>query len=195
MTSALLSSCSSGSSDGTAAASASASSSSSASSSASGSATPTPTVSPAAAPRPAGPPPKAPRARAGGAGEKAFTRYVVSLWSYALRTDDARPLTSLSPKKKPCAGCAAFAAEMGKRHRQHWSTDFPGARVRAITVTEQGPTQTYGRATIDIPKSMSYNADGSYRNTNQAHPRTQFEVLMNLKNKRYQLLAFTVTVR
>ncbi len=136
--------------------------------------------------------PKAPPATRGAKGQKAFARYATRLWAHGLRTNDARPLTRLSPKKKPCKGCAGFAASLRKRARQGWHVELPGVRVRTLTLKKVADN-TYARATVDIPESTSLNDDGSFRNANKAHRGATFEVLMHRGEKRYLLLAFTVS--
>jgi hypothetical protein len=136
--------------------------------------------------------PSAPKAKRGKAGQKVFARYVMGLWGYGLRTNDAKPLVALSPPKKPCGGCKAFARSLKKRHRQGWTVDFPGLQVRKITTKKVGDN-AYAKATVDIPETDSYNSDGSFRNTNKQHKGASFEMLMHFKKKRYRLLAFTVS--
>ena len=114
------------------------------------------------------------------------------LWGYGLRTNDAKPLVALSPPKKPCEGCKAFAKSLKQRHHQGWSVDFPGLKVHKITASKVGDN-AYVRAVVDIPESDSYNSDGSYRNTSKQHNGAIFEVLMHFKKKHYRLLAFTVS--
>jgi hypothetical protein len=158
--------------------------------SATASATPSPT---SATPKPAREKvPAAPTAKRGKAGQKVFARYVMRLWGYGLRTNDAKPLVRLSPPKKPCRGCKDFARSLQKRRKQGWSVDFPGLKVHKMTATKVGDN-TYVRAIVDIPASDSLNRDGSFRNTNKAHNGAKFEMLMHLKKKHYQLLAFTVS--
>jgi hypothetical protein len=142
-------------------------------------------------------PPAVPKAKRGKAGQRRFAQHVMATWAYALRTNDAKPLVSLSPKGDACAGCDAFAAEMGKRRKQGWSVDFPGLAVRQVRLRAQetaaGVPVTYARARVDIPESDSFNADGSYRNTSAAHDDARFEVVMRFTGERYRLLAFTVS--
>ncbi len=140
----------------------------------------------------AGTPPSAPRATRGRAGEHAFARYVMDLWAYALRTNDAKPLSALALGKKPCGGCAALTRELGQRRTQGWTVDLPGVRVRKAKVTRQGDVQVV-RAVVDIPQSDSYNADGTFRNTSPAHPGATFEVQMRMSDRRYRLVSFTVS--
>jgi hypothetical protein len=136
--------------------------------------------------------PAAPQAKRGKAGQKVFGRYVMGLWGYGLRTNNPRPLVSLSPPKKPCQGCKAWSTSLQQRRRQGWYVDFPGLKVHKVTTTKVGDN-VYVRATVDIPQSDSYNRDGTFRNTNKAHNGAKFEMLVHLKKKRYQLLAFTVS--
>jgi hypothetical protein len=136
--------------------------------------------------------PRAPKAVRGRTGQKTFARHVMALWGYGLRTNDPRPLVSLSPRTKPCRGCTAFAASLRKRHKQGWYVDFVDVSVGKLSVKKVGDN-TYAKAKVDIPESDSYNFDGSFRNTNRAHRGATFEVLMHYRAKRYRLLAFTVS--
>lgn len=137
-------------------------------------------------------PPAAPKAKQGKAGQKAFARYVMQLWGYGLRNNDARPLVSLSPKKKPCRGCKDYAKSLQQRRKHGWAVNFPGVRVHKLT-TAKVDGGTYVKAAVDIPASDTYNRDGSFRNTNKAHNGAAFEMLVHFDKKRYQLLAFTVS--
>jgi hypothetical protein len=149
-------------------------------------------TSPAPSPVPTvEPPPAAPAPAKGPAGQRAFARHVIDLWGFALRNNDAKPLVALG-RGKPCGGCAALQRELARRAAQHWSVDFDGARLRRMTLTKRGTVQA-ARATVDIPASDSYNTDGTYRNTNPAHPGATFEVQMRLAGGRYRLVAFTVS--
>lgn len=137
-------------------------------------------------------PPPAPQPAPGAAGQKAFARHVMDLWGYALRTNDATPLTRLGGRK-PCGGCAPLAAELGRRRKQGWVVDFTGLTVRKVAVaTSRGPDRV-ARATVDIPESDSYNSDGSFRNTSPAHAGSTFVVRMRYAAKRYRLVSFTVS--
>lgn len=157
--------------------------------SASPSTTPAPTAEPSPSPESL---PSAPKARRGAAGEKAFAQYVIDAWGYALRTNDAGPLLSLSSRKKPCEGCRLLESELEKRKKNGWYVDFAGAHVSRLTLTSKAGV-IVANAVIDISESNSYNDDGSYRSTNPAHPRGTFQVRMRLVKKEYQLVSFTVT--
>lgn len=137
-------------------------------------------------------PPAAPRPVPGRAGQRAFARHVMDLWGYALRTNDVKPLAALGAGKKACAGCAALGRELAQRRRQGWTVDFPGVDVRKLTVANQGDVRV-ARAKVDIAESDSFNADGSFRNTNPAHAGATFVVQMRFVSKRYRLVSFTVS--
>jgi hypothetical protein len=143
--------------------------------------------------------PTPPPARRGQKGERAFARYVTKVWGYTLRTNDPRPLTRLSPHGEPCRGCGDLARELRKRRTQGWAVRFPGVAVGSVKVTRApGKAGKAGKeavavAKVDIPRSGSYNADGSFRNTNRAHPHATFEVLMRYTPTGYRLLSFTVS--
>jgi hypothetical protein len=167
---------------------------------ASGSATPSATTSDSSSVASASPTqaaatqaPRPPAPKRGRTGQKRFAGHVMAAWSYGLSTNDARTLTRLSPRKKPCEGCTAYAKELAKRRKQGWSVDFPGVVVRSVRLKQQGDGVTYARSRVDIPQSDSFNSNGSFRNTNQAHPGATFEVLMRYTKKGYRLLAFTVS--
>ena len=138
------------------------------------------------------PTPKAPAPAPGKAGQVAFARHVMDLWGYALRTNDAKPLTALSAGAKPCGGCAALARTLATRRDQGWTVDFPGLTVRRVAVAGDGK-QRVARAVVDIPENDSYNDDGTYRNTSPAHAGARFVVQMRYAKKRYQLVSFTVS--
>ena len=124
----------------------------------------------------------------------AFARYVMASWSYALATNDASAVTSLSAKGSPCQGCKDLTAELGKRSKQKWFVDFPGVHVDKVRMQPDPvtPGAYVARAKVDIPASRSYFEDGSYRNDNDAHPNTDFLVRMRLAGGKYTLLAFEV---
>ncbi len=167
--------------------------SASGSSSASASPSTTATATPTATPSPT--PPAVPAFAATPAGRKAFTRFVVERWGYALGTNDAAALVSLSPKGERCGGCQDLQAELARRTRQGWHVDFPGADVRTVTVKADGaagPQVYVGTAKVDIPASRSFYDDGSYRNDNDAHPGATFTVRMGETKRKFVLLAFTV---
>ena len=137
-------------------------------------------------------PPTAPPYAAGAAGARAFAEHVMDLWGYGLRSNDARPLSALSGGHRPCAGCATFGHELAKRKRQGWSVDFPGVVVHTVTIRKAGPERV-ASAVVDIPESDSFNQDGTYRNTNPAHPKAHFTVRMRTAHQAYRLLSFTVS--
>jgi hypothetical protein len=116
----------------------------------------------------------------------------MDLWGYALRTDDARPLTRLSAGAGPCGGCAELTRELAKRRSQGWSVDFAGLDVRRVGVSGRGPVVT-SRSLVDIPESSSFTTDGTFRNTSPAHRGARFEVRMRLTPRGYRLLSFTVS--
>ena len=123
----------------------------------------------------------------------------MKVWGYTLRTDDPRPLTRLGPPGSPCRGCTDLARELRKRRKQGWAVHFPGVVVRTIKVTRRHAKgakkgkQADAMAKVDIPRSDSYNADGTFRNTNPAHPHASFDVRMRYTPKGYRLLSFSVS--
>ena len=117
---------------------------------------------------------------------------MIKRWGYALRTNDAGAVTGLSPKKQTCSGCKDFAAELAQRRKQRWYVDFPGTKVRSVTVTPAGPHAYLARATVDIPASESFFRNGAFRNDNEAHRGATFYVRMGYAGKHYDLLGFQV---
>ena len=169
---------------------------------ASASATPTPEVSEAdatsnedSAQEQAAPDkPVRPAARNTPASRQAFARYVMDSWAYALSTNNAATVSSLSPRNQQCEGCKDLTAELAQRERQGWFVDFPGVEVdRVVVHPEPGVPGTFvATAQVDIPASRSYFEDGSYRNDNGAHKNAEFVVRMRLQAPRYLLLSFQV---
>ena len=96
-------------------------------------------------------------------------------WAYALSTNDASAVTSLSARGKTCEGCADLT--QGARDAQE------GGLVRRLPGRRGRPAQGRGRcpapracgprrAKVDIPASRSYFEDGTFRNDNAAHENT-----------------------
>ncbi len=139
-------------------------------------------------------PPKAPPARGTAASREDFARFVIESWSYALSTNDASAVTSLSPKGKPCVGCQDLVEELGQRKKEGWFVDFPGVAVDKVELTSLSSDKGAWAATakVDIPASRSYFDDGTYRNDNDAHANTDFVVIMKLVGKQYVLLSYQV---
>ena len=125
------------------------------------------------------------------AGRRAFAGHVMELWGYGLRTDQSRPLVAMSAPGRPCRGCAAFARTLAQRRDQGWTVDFPGLVVRR-TVERRDGKEVVLRSTVDVPRSDSYNADGSYRSTSPAHSGRTFEVRVREVKGRYRLVAFSL---
>jgi hypothetical protein len=139
------------------------------------------------------PMPKRPKAADTPAARKAFTEFVVERWGYALVTNEADAVTGLSPQGAACKGCKDLEKELQKRRKEGWNVDFPGAKVKKVTVDPAGPPQTFDAvATIDIPESRSYFEDGTFRNDNKAFRNAEFAVQMRRSDGTYLLLSFTV---
>ena len=154
-----------------------------------------PSASPSAAPSPAPsvePAPSAPAAAHSRtpAGQRAFARYVMELWAYALRTNDPKPLAATSRGRSPCDGCARLAEELASRRTQGWAVDFAGLHVRRIALTAQGGDRV-ARARVDVPASDSYNDDGTFRNTSPAHKGAEFLVQMRYVRSQWRLVGFS----
>jgi hypothetical protein len=132
-----------------------------------------------------------PAARDTAGSRRQFAEFVITSWSYALRTNDFRSVTGLSPRSGPCGGCQELRTELSKRRDEGWFVDFPGTQVKEIDVRPAGAPGTFlARAKVDIPASRSFFDDGTFRNDNAAHRGATFEVRMRLDKKRYSLLAF-----
>ena len=132
----------------------------------------------------------------GDKGQKAFAEYVVASWGYALATNDATAVTGLSPsKKQQCRGCKELAAELRKRTKEKWHTEFPGADVRRTIVKRDGD-RILATTLADIPASQDYFEDGSFRNDNEAHRGARFLIDLAVdgqaKKRRFVLLAFSL---
>jgi hypothetical protein len=139
------------------------------------------------------PMPKPPRAADTPAARKAFTEFVVERWGYALVTNEAEAVTGLSPKGSACKGCKDLEKELQQRRKEGWNVDFPGAKVKKVTVEPAGPPRTFDSvATIDIPESRSYFEDGTFRNDNKAFRNAEFGVQMRRAGGTYLLLSFSV---
>ena len=140
--------------------------------------------------------PERPAARNTPEARRAFARYVMAAWAYALSTNDAAAVTSISPRDEQCAGCKDLTKELASRKKDGWFVDFPGVEVDSITLRPINSISVAPLATatakVDIPASRSYFEDGSFRNDNDAHENTDFAVTMRLDGKRFVLLAFQV---
>lgn len=160
------------------------------------SSTPTssPTTTPAEPTATASPePPKRPRSANTPRGRRDFAVFVVRSWGHALATNDAEVVTSLAPKGTACQGCRELRTELGKRKKQGWFVDFPGAEVDKVTASAgETPGVWVATARISVPESRSYFEDGTYRNDNAAHPKVDFTVRMRHQAGRFVLLAFTL---
>ncbi len=157
-------------------------------------AAPTPSTagaSDAAAQPPAAP--EVPKARKGSRGQRAFARYVMSAWSWSLRTNDAGPLLEVSPsRKQPCRGCRPLEKELAKRAEDGWYVDFPGLSVDRTRLRRDG-TDVVATSKVDIPESDSFLEDGSYRSTSPAHRNATFTVRMRLSRGEYRLVSFGIS--
>jgi hypothetical protein len=126
------------------------------------------------------------------AARKAFARFVVARWGFALVTDDALAITGLGPKGHACEGCNELAAELSKRRTQRWYVAFPGAKVRTVTLAPPpgAPHVSIAHVRADIPASRSVFKNGTFRNENPAHAGATFDVGMSYVHQKYTLLAF-----
>lgn len=164
----------------------------SASSSPSTSPTPPPSPSPSPSARPAEVP-APPRATNNRRGQTAFAKYVLQAWIYALNTNDPRPLQKVSGPKQ-CGGCGPLATELRKRKKQGWYVDLRDVRVGKAKITQSPSGETtLVELSVNIPESDTYFEDGSYRSTNDAHPRGRFTVEMDHAGKRFRLFAFKLS--
>jgi hypothetical protein len=138
--------------------------------------------------------PQPPKAAATPAARRAYARFVMDRWAYALSTNDASAVTSLSAPGKKCEGCADLTEELAQRKKEGWFVDFPGVSVDRLEVRSlsSAPKVWAATAKVDIPASRSYFEDGSFRNDNAAHKNTSFAVTMRWVGKRYVLVSYEV---
>ncbi len=125
------------------------------------------------------------------AGRQAFAEFVVARWSYALLTNDADAVVDLSGRTR-CLGCRELAAELGRRIKEQWYVDFPGADITRLKIARTGEDTWRANARVDIPASRSFYEDGTFRNDSPAHPDSLFVVDLASTGKRYVLLGFRV---
>src|SRR5690242_13131811 len=138
--------------------------------------------------------PQPPKAANTTAGRRAYARFVMDRWAYALSTNDASAVTSLSAAGKKCEGCADLTKELAQRKKEGWFVDFPGVAVDRLEVRSlsSAPGAWAATAKVDIPASRSYFEDGSFRNDNAAHKNTPFTVTMRWVGKRFVLVSYEV---
>lgn len=136
--------------------------------------------------------PTSPPAADSRAGRAAFARHVVTVWGYALSTNDPAPLLALSSKERVCEGCRSLQTELRRRADAGWHVDFPGATVKSVSLARSAQ-QVVASLAISIPASDSFNDDGSYRDSSPAHPNARFEVRMSFTKAGFRLLSFTLT--
>lgn len=161
-----------------------------ASSSPSTATSPSPTPVPEESATPEARAPQPPPAKNDRRGQTAFAKYVLQAWIYALNTNDPAALLDVSGAR-PCGGCAELVKELEKRDRQGWYVQLEGVRVTAVQVEpSRGSTRVV--LSVAIPESDTFNADGSFRSTNPAHPRSKFEVTMAPTRNRFRLVSFSL---
>ena len=138
--------------------------------------------------------PQPPKAANTPTARRAYARFVMDRWAYALSTNDASAVSSLSAKGKTCEGCADLSKELATRKKEGWFVDFPGVAVDRLEVRSLAgaPGVWAATAKVDIPASRSYFEDGSFRNDNAAHKNTPFTVTMRWGGKRYVLVSYEV---
>ncbi len=151
-------------------------------------------ASPSPSTSPSPKPPKEPAFAPGSKGKRAFVRYIVNSWEWALQHNDPSPLLDASGKK-PCRGCASLSKELRQRKKEGWHVNFPGAKVRKITFRRAGSVQV-ATATVDIPASRSFFDDGTFRNQNKAHKGAKFLIDIRIdgkgKKRHWTLVAFSI---
>ena len=69
--------------------------------------------------------PQPPKAANTTAGRRAYARFVMDRWAYALSTNDASAVTSLSAAGKKCEGCADLTKELAQRKKEATEKDCP----------------------------------------------------------------------
>ena len=149
-------------------------------------------TTPSAAAASASETPAPPKARRSPAGQRAFARFVMDAWAWALRTNDASPLLDVSAsRRQPCDGCRALSQELSGRAKEGWYVDFPGLDVERTRLRRAGDT-VVATSQVSIPESDSYNDDGSYRSTSPAHEDATFTVTMRSTKSGYRLVSFRV---
>jgi hypothetical protein len=152
------------------------------------------TVSPSPTASPTPDKPREPRFRDNRAGKRAFVKYIIDGWGYALQTNDPSVLLDASGRK-PCRGCVPLRRELRQRAKDEWYVDFPGARLRKVTFRADGPVEV-ATAIAGIPESQSFFEDGTVRNDNKARKRVRFVLDIRPdgqgKRRHWTLLAFSV---
>lgn len=152
------------------------------------------TISPSPTASPTPDKPKEPRFRENRAGKRAFVKYIIDGWGYALQTNDPSVLIDASGRK-PCRGCGALRRELRQRANAEWYVKFPGARVRKVTFRADGPVEV-ATAVTNIPKSQSFFEDGTVRNDNKARKGVRFVLDIRPdgqgKRRHWTLVAFSV---
>ena len=113
-------------------------------------------------------------------------------WSYALRTNNAQPLSNLGINQR-CAGCGSLAKTLAQRQKQGWFVDFEGLDVSTISLSSEPIGTQLAKARVTVPRSDSYNDDGSFRNSSPAHRGAVFTVRMRYSSGGYQLVSFSLS--
>jgi hypothetical protein len=124
-------------------------------------------------------------------GRQAFAEYVLQAWIYSLNTNDASPLLDASGPT-PCDGCRDLAAELRTRAEAGWHVLLGDVRVSSVTQQTSGRDATVALS-VAIPESTSQHADGSYRGSNPAHPRSTFTVAMRHTGDGFRLTSFSLS--
>lgn len=135
--------------------------------------------------------PAPPRGGNDAAGREAFAEYVLQAWIHSLNTNDAGPLLEASGPT-PCAGCGDLAAALRARADEGWHVGLRDVRVSSATQQASGRSATVALS-VAIPESASYHADGSYRSSNPAHPRSTFTVEMSHTGDGFRLVSFSLS--
>lgn len=124
-------------------------------------------------------------------GREAFAEHVLQAWIYSLNTNDASPLLEASGPT-PCDGCRDLAAELRTRAEAGWHVVLGDVRVSSVTQQTSGRDATVALS-VAIPESTSQHADGSYRGSNPAHPRSTFTVDMRHTGDGFRLTSFSLS--
>lgn len=124
------------------------------------------------------------------AGRRAFARYVLQAWVYALGSNDAGPLVSAGRRGR-CGGCAALERELSRRADRGWSVALPAVAVRGSSQRRGGRT-TSVTLDVDIPAGSTRFDDGRFRSSTPAHPGTRFVVEVARTPERFVLVSYGV---
>lgn len=138
--------------------------------------------------------PRKPDFAGSAAGKRAYVKYIVEGWVYALNTNDPSVLLDESGKK-PCRGCGSLRKELAERKKEGWYVQLSGVKVRKVSFRRDEGREV-ATAVVDVPASQSFFKDGTFRNDSQAHRGAKFviDISADGKNKKrhWTLRAFSI---